>query len=135
MPDPVVLAVIVEPTIGQQVADWHRERFGRPAPGMPAHLLGYAWTVRDVVHMRDRASGQARTEEEARAAAELAIEPVWCADSAELWLEETRHRRDGSVSLEELAEEGLPEVDLDLERVRAGVFDQEQPEQCPGRPA
>jgi hypothetical protein len=73
VPDQPIYALIVQPTIGQEVDDWHRATRGRPAPGLPEALCGYGWTVRDVVHSRDHASGQAPTEEEARAAAERSI--------------------------------------------------------------
>jgi hypothetical protein len=68
LPDRPVYAVIVQPTIAQESADWHLARFGRPAPGMPAALLGYLWTCRDVAYGRDRARGQAPTAALAKAA-------------------------------------------------------------------
>jgi hypothetical protein len=109
VPDRPVYTVIVQPTIAQDCDDWHRARWGKPAPGMPPHLLGYAWTVRDVVHMRDRARGLAPTAEQAKAAGQAAA-------------------RGDPEPARELDQELPEDWDRDVELVRrgVGVFDQDR---------
>lgn len=86
----------------QRAADEYEARTGQPMPGAAAGQLGYAWTVRDCVHMRDAASGHEPTPQEAEAAAARRIEALRDADSARAWLEDTRHQRAGRTSMADL---------------------------------
>jgi hypothetical protein len=95
--------VIVQPTNAQVAADRYEAEHGRPAPGMTPGILGHVWELYDTVHMRVAASGREATVDQADGAAVRAVEALLDADSARVWLEETRHQRAGRVSLADLA--------------------------------
>lgn len=93
---------VITPSHGQVRAE-ELAAEGRPAPGMPPAALGFVWEAVDVTRGRVAASGHEATPEEAEAAAARRIEALLDADTARVYMEETRHQRAGRVSMEELA--------------------------------
>jgi hypothetical protein len=96
-------SVIVVPTNAQVRAEEYEAERGRPMPGVTLAMLGYAWHLHDVVRMRVAASGRELTADQAARSAARAVEALLDADTARVWMEESRHERAGRVDMAELA--------------------------------